>query len=221
MSSADIRRRRIDYHGMGLHRMITRPHMSKVPKGSLKFHTPGSSGVYRPVNATSFVARHHEATPCHTHPSRGPRSIVTCAPREMTSARLLACASRVYVRLLVMKSEVAEHGVVRDPAARQPVYAFGMVAHESSRFAFMFGCLRDLRKLIVWLILVLGSIMRKKIRDALGWREDLFPPLTRDAATRARARVAPAGRRAGRAPAPFRRPKPTMSRCAMGYVGDI
>lgn len=72
----------IDYHGMGSAHENDRStsHANKVPKDSLKFHTPGKSGGFGSftVNASSFVARHHEGdgTLLYTHPTRGPRSKV-------------------------------------------------------------------------------------------------------------------------------------------------
>jgi len=70
----------IDHHGMGSANFndASTAHESKVPDGSLKFHSPGQSGGFGSftVTATSFVARHHEGdgTLVYTHPSRGPRS---------------------------------------------------------------------------------------------------------------------------------------------------
>jgi len=70
----------IDHHGMGAAHSNdpSTAHESKVPDGALKFHSPGQSGGFGSftVNATSFVARHHEGdgTLLYTHPSRGPRS---------------------------------------------------------------------------------------------------------------------------------------------------
>ena len=50
-----------------------------VADGALKFHGQGKSGGFGSftVNATGFVARHHEGdgTLLYTHPSRGPRSM--------------------------------------------------------------------------------------------------------------------------------------------------
>ena len=71
----------VDYHGMGSAHINDKStqHAGKVPKGSLKFHTPGKSGGFGSftVNATSFVARHHEGdgTLLYTHPSRAPRAV--------------------------------------------------------------------------------------------------------------------------------------------------
>ena len=71
----------VDYHGMGSANFnaASTEHRSYVPKGSLKFHTPGKSGGFGSytVSPTSFVARHHEGdgTVLYTHPSRGPRSL--------------------------------------------------------------------------------------------------------------------------------------------------
>jgi len=70
----------VDYHGMGASHSNdpSTAHKSKVPDGSLKFHAQGKSGGFGSftVNATSFVARHHEGdgTLLYTHPSRGPRA---------------------------------------------------------------------------------------------------------------------------------------------------
>jgi len=70
----------VDYHGMGSahENDHSTAHTSAVPDRSLKFHTPGKSGGFGSfvVNATSFVARHHEGdgTVVYTHFSRGPRS---------------------------------------------------------------------------------------------------------------------------------------------------
>ena len=71
----------VDHHGMGSANFNdhSTKHKSKVPAGSLKFHTPGKSGGFGAftVSPTSFVARHYEGdgTLLYTHPSRGPRAL--------------------------------------------------------------------------------------------------------------------------------------------------
>ena len=58
-------------------------HSSKVPAGSLKFHTPGKSGGFGSftVTPTTFIARQHDGdgTLLWTAPTRAPRSL-TPAP---------------------------------------------------------------------------------------------------------------------------------------------
>jgi hypothetical protein len=54
----------VDYHGMGASHENdpSTAHKNSVPPGSLQFHAEGKSGGFGSftVNATSFVARHHE-----------------------------------------------------------------------------------------------------------------------------------------------------------------
>jgi hypothetical protein len=70
----------VDYHGMGASHENdpSTAHKNSVPPGSLQFHAEGKSGGFGSftVNATSFVARHHEGdgTLLYTAPTRAPRS---------------------------------------------------------------------------------------------------------------------------------------------------
>ena len=65
-------------HSPRLGRLLDTLVAKAVPYRSLKFHSPGKSGGFGSfvVNATSFVARHHDGdgTVVYTHTSRGPRS---------------------------------------------------------------------------------------------------------------------------------------------------
>ena len=77
----------VDHHGMGASHSNdpSTAHEKKVPKGSLKFHAKGKSGGFGSftVNATSFIARHHEGNGqlLYTAPTRSPRSLTpTPAP---------------------------------------------------------------------------------------------------------------------------------------------
>lgn len=76
----------VDYHGMGASHENdpSTAHKNSVPPGSLQFHAEGKSGGFGSftVNATSFVARHHEGdgTLLYTAPTRAPRSLTPTPP---------------------------------------------------------------------------------------------------------------------------------------------
>lgn len=80
----------VDYHGMGASHSNdpSTAHKSAVPTGSLQFHAEGKSGGFGSftVNATSFIARHHEGdgTLLYTAPTRAPRSQTPTPPPPPT-----------------------------------------------------------------------------------------------------------------------------------------
>jgi len=76
----------IDYHGMGASHINSpsQAHKDKVPTGSLKFYTEGTSGGFGSftVNSTSFIARQHQGdgTLIYTTPTRFPRNQTPTPP---------------------------------------------------------------------------------------------------------------------------------------------